>query len=904
MAISSLDQIQQAYIAYYGRPADPNGLTYWANQLDKAGGNLSVIINAFGNSAESTALYGGSSYAAQVNKIYNTLFGRDADTAGLNYYVQGIQNGQFTLASVALNVFNGAQAADKTGLDSKLAYAKSFTAAIDTTQEIIGYSGDSAANAARAALAPVKDAASLQTATSNLDSTVSSVTGQGTAGQTFTLTNSLDALTGTGGNDTFIATIDAAGNKPTLNTGDQIDGGAGTDTLKIVSVTADTPAVTLKNVETVQIQQLGVNSGAISAANWTGVTQVSNVNSTKNVTITDLGNNVKLAVAGDTAGDTTTLLFKAGALGTAATVALDLNGVGNKSAAGVVTPYNTVVDTTSASTDVVTGLTVNATGANYVTFASKNAGVTVANKVTSLTVTGTGSLNVAAAATEFGKLAKVDASANSGGITIDVSGSTATTLAVTGSSGKDVVTANAATVETIKLGAGDDTLKMGTGSNVTAADSYDGGDGTDTLQFTAASNAAAIATANLASVFTSFEKLAVGSVDGALDVSKFGVNYLVNAGDVTANQNVTGFTSGGTVELTQGQGTYTGFLNIGVKDATTAGHNSDVINVVLNAADTHSGAAETVKLGLSGIETVNVTSTTTDTTAPTATDGYVLSFQNDDQLHNVNLTGTIATTYTASATATGLQSVDFSGLAAKATIDVSAPTLTQGVAITAAQKDTTITGSAQADVIKGGAGNDIISGGKGADQIDLSAGGRDIVKIAANVQTGFTDSSTTAFDAITGFGKVSAAGTAINLSTDALFQAYSADASVDILKFDLKDGAGAAVALSSFGTASSVAFSASGGAITGTANVNNGVITLSSTSGGTIDSLAKWVSVAQSVDATAGKAVSFEFAGDTYVYVENGAQDAMVKLVGVTGVTGLDVAGAATSLAAGHVLIG
>jgi S-layer protein len=50
------DQIQKAYIAYYGRPADPAGQDYWATQLDKAGGNLDVIINAFGNSVESTHL--------------------------------------------------------------------------------------------------------------------------------------------------------------------------------------------------------------------------------------------------------------------------------------------------------------------------------------------------------------------------------------------------------------------------------------------------------------------------------------------------------------------------------------------------------------------------------------------------------------------------------------------------------------------------------------------------------------------------------------------------------------------------------------------------------------------------------------------------------------------------------
>ncbi|MGT2493938.1 hypothetical protein ACU4GD_34210 [Cupriavidus basilensis] len=64
------DQVQKVYIAYYGRPADPVGLEHWSTKLDLAGGNLNAIIDAFGNSAESNALYGNQSYAAKVNAIF------------------------------------------------------------------------------------------------------------------------------------------------------------------------------------------------------------------------------------------------------------------------------------------------------------------------------------------------------------------------------------------------------------------------------------------------------------------------------------------------------------------------------------------------------------------------------------------------------------------------------------------------------------------------------------------------------------------------------------------------------------------------------------------------------------------------------------------------------------------
>lgn len=46
----SLDLVQYAYIAFYGRPADKAGQEWWAEQLDANGGDLSAIIDAFSTS--------------------------------------------------------------------------------------------------------------------------------------------------------------------------------------------------------------------------------------------------------------------------------------------------------------------------------------------------------------------------------------------------------------------------------------------------------------------------------------------------------------------------------------------------------------------------------------------------------------------------------------------------------------------------------------------------------------------------------------------------------------------------------------------------------------------------------------------------------------------------------------
>lgn len=41
-AATYFNQIQQLYIAYFGRPADPVGLTFWATQVDAANGSVAA----------------------------------------------------------------------------------------------------------------------------------------------------------------------------------------------------------------------------------------------------------------------------------------------------------------------------------------------------------------------------------------------------------------------------------------------------------------------------------------------------------------------------------------------------------------------------------------------------------------------------------------------------------------------------------------------------------------------------------------------------------------------------------------------------------------------------------------------------------------------------------------------
>jgi len=168
---SHFDTVQEIYIGYFQRPADPGGLIYWTERLDATGGNLTEIIEAFANSAESQALYGtinSSNISTVVNSIYNALFGRDAEIEGLNWYVNGFNSGQYTPATIMLNVLYGAQNEDLQSVNNKLAAANLFTWTIDPDLDgasfLATYSGDADAQKARDFLSTVGwDAATIPT---------------------------------------------------------------------------------------------------------------------------------------------------------------------------------------------------------------------------------------------------------------------------------------------------------------------------------------------------------------------------------------------------------------------------------------------------------------------------------------------------------------------------------------------------------------------------------------------------------------------------------------------------------------------------------------------------------------------------------------------------------------------
>jgi hypothetical protein len=157
-----IDTVQKVYIGYYQRPADPGGLVYWKERLDRTNGNLNEIIEAYANSAESQALYGtinSSNISNVVDSIYMALFNRHAEPGGLTYYVSGFNSGRFTAATIMLNVLYGAQNDDLQSINNKLAAANLFTRTIDPELDghnfQVTYAGNADAISARTFLTSV-----------------------------------------------------------------------------------------------------------------------------------------------------------------------------------------------------------------------------------------------------------------------------------------------------------------------------------------------------------------------------------------------------------------------------------------------------------------------------------------------------------------------------------------------------------------------------------------------------------------------------------------------------------------------------------------------------------------------------------------------------------------------------
>jgi hypothetical protein len=277
------DAIQKLYVAYFNRPADYEGLAFWEQVLTANGGNVNAVSAFFAASPEYKDQVAGKSYFQIVNQIYLNLFNRDADVQGLEFWAARLREGTFTVDQIVKVIADNASdtdAKDKTTYANKVAAATAFTAELNTSREIIGYTGDRANEAAKTWLSTVGDTASLNNAIapSNLQATVNAVAeiGNQQDGEQFTLVKGLDTLNGTSGNDVFIGAVSTDAEVNTLSALDSVNGGTGTDTLRILT---DGSAIDLPNVTAIEV--IEAQSSAALDIDTTSAAGVTTLNVTR-----------------------------------------------------------------------------------------------------------------------------------------------------------------------------------------------------------------------------------------------------------------------------------------------------------------------------------------------------------------------------------------------------------------------------------------------------------------------------------------------------------------------------------------------------------------------------------------------------------------------------------------------
>lgn len=192
MATTYNTQIQQLYVAYFNRPADPKGLAYWEGVVEANKGDLSAVSASFAASAEYKTAYADMTNDQIVDAIYQNLFGHAADDAGKKFYSDNLTSGATTIDKVVTEVSGGAQGSDAIVFSNKVLASNAFTAALDTDAEVAGYTTASAP-LAKAFLAGITTGATLDAALTpaSLNKSVGDVVAKGTV---FTVTGALSSL--------------------------------------------------------------------------------------------------------------------------------------------------------------------------------------------------------------------------------------------------------------------------------------------------------------------------------------------------------------------------------------------------------------------------------------------------------------------------------------------------------------------------------------------------------------------------------------------------------------------------------------------------------------------------------------------------------------------------------------
>ena len=337
----------------------------------------------------------------------------------------------------------------------------------------------------------------------------------------FILTLGVDNLVGPSRDNIITGGLvnDGLGNQVnSLQGQDVVSGGNNIDTLNATlnaAVATQTSAPSLTSIEIINIQNVD-NDATINFSNTRGAEQIWNNESLPGRTLTYDAAPIAATFGIRNTQSTTDINTFDNVIGSD-NLSIAVEG------AGVDNSIRAVVQSTTDAANIETMSIDARSGNNFIDVSAFVA-------ITGLTVSGTGFVDATVDATA---LDTIDASANSGGVTLDLTGSAAN-LTVTGGSGGDNITAGDGD-DTIETTAGNDTIAGGDGADV-----IDGGDGND-IYFVDYTNVIDASD----STITTTTGLAAGYDEvtaNAGDIFQFGagISFVVELNEVVSSVNITG----------------------------------------------------------------------------------------------------------------------------------------------------------------------------------------------------------------------------------------------------------------------------------------------------------------------------------------------------------------------------
>jgi len=749
MANATSTELQELYVAYFGRAADPTGLDYWT---EKGITTAKFAADMYAQDEFKTA-YGSKSTEAQVNQIYKNLFDREADVTGLTYWTQQINLGNLQLAEIATHLIwaaknNSGSSDDKTALTNRTNAAVAYTAKVkETTAAILAYSaestspwteGDNIAEAKSYMTGIDKDT---EHTAAGIAASVTTITTNGVQSTklSFTGTTGVDEFTGGDGSDTF--TFDNSNGTDKSSTADTVDGGIGTDTIKIYSEGSADPLPALTSVETASFYDLdsdldlsNTQQSSLTTVNLTrgdGALQLTIGAGIDTVNLSDFSVTGASSDAGivivHNASDTAAVVGLDDVLvgGSDADENIDLNGAGLTSATFNVTTASTtdVIDVAGADS-----ITINATG----TLTASS--LTTTSTTGALTVTGAGAVSIGVI--DDG-IDAVTATSHSGGLTFTVAADNAALVANLGSN-DDVVTTD------------DDGFATSDAFNI------DAGAGTGDVLVVGA--AADTDTAAEGARYDNFEIVRTGgSQDLSLIAGITGVQLTAASATTISGMNATNMAS---VEFRADNATSTTFT------PTDTSGSSDSITIT-SKSTTATTTVDLVGISVDNIETVNFVSETGSASATASTSnafGFLASMSDEVSALNISGDADVTLTVVTSTLDTTAVTIDASGMTGVGDFELvqTANLITGSTVIGSSQGDTIALGTTLGSTYNTGAGNDaastvlatLVADGTDDTVLNMGAGTTDTLTISDTAPT-LTDSH---FTNVSGAEKLTLSG--------------------------------------------------------------------------------------------------------------------------------------------------